>query len=55
MGGAVHVGGNLCCGAPPGFGNSQEFNFWIDRAAVRDVFHNMQPRSVTARTGGRRR
>jgi purine nucleosidase len=47
MGGAVHVDGNLCCGVPAGFDNSQEFNFWIDPAAVRDVFHQLRPRSIT--------
>jgi purine nucleosidase len=47
MGGAVHVGGNLCCGVPSGFDNSQEFNFWIDPAAVRDVFHQLGRRSIT--------
>lgn len=47
MGGAVHVGGNLCCGVPDGFDNSQEFNIWIDPAAARDVFHKLRPGSVT--------
>jgi len=35
MGGAVHVGGNLCCGTPPGFDGTQEFNYWLDPAAAR--------------------
>ena len=47
MGGAVHVGGNLCCGVPPGFDNSQEFNFWIDAAAVSDTFNLLRPGTVT--------
>lgn len=47
MGGAVHVGGNLCCGVPDGFDNSQEFNFWTDPAAARGVFDGLRPRTVT--------
>jgi purine nucleosidase len=47
MGGAVHVGGNLCCGVPDGFDNSQEFNFWTDPAAVRGVFDGLRPGAVT--------
>ncbi|WP_326644953.1 nucleoside hydrolase [Nonomuraea fuscirosea] len=35
MGGAVAVGGNLCCGTPPEFDGSQEFNYWLDPAAAR--------------------
>jgi purine nucleosidase len=46
MGGAVHVGGNLCCGVSSDFDNSQEFNFWTDPAAVRDVFHKLRPGAV---------
>jgi purine nucleosidase len=37
MGGAVRVPGNLCCGTPPDFDGSQEFNFWIDPAAGQAV------------------
>lgn len=37
MGGAIRVMGNLCCGTPPQFDGSQEFNFWIDPPAVRTV------------------
>jgi purine nucleosidase len=47
MGGAVHAGGNLCCGVPDTFDNSQEFNFWTDPAAVRDVFQGLRPGTVT--------
>jgi purine nucleosidase len=46
MGGSVHVGGNLCCGVSGDFDNSQEFNFWTDPAAVRDVFHKLRPATV---------
>jgi purine nucleosidase len=41
MGGAVHVGGNLCCGAQVGYDNSQEFNIWIDPAAAQTVFTSL--------------
>ncbi|TYB53015.1 nucleoside hydrolase [Nonomuraea sp. PA05] len=37
MGGAVHVPGNLCCGTPPEFDGTQEFNYWLDPAAARAV------------------
>ncbi|MGI5284008.1 nucleoside hydrolase [Nonomuraea polychroma] len=37
MGGAVKVGGNLCCGTPPEFDGTQEFNYWLDPAAARAV------------------
>jgi purine nucleosidase len=37
MGGAVAVAGNLCCGTPPEFDGTQEFNYWLDPAAVRTV------------------
>ncbi|MEV0612750.1 nucleoside hydrolase [Nonomuraea sp. NPDC050404] len=37
MGGAVNVPGNLCCGTPPEFDGSQEFNYWLDPAAARAV------------------
>ncbi|MEV4174278.1 nucleoside hydrolase [Nonomuraea sp. NPDC049709] len=37
MGGAVNVPGNLCCGTPPEFDGTQEFNYWLDPAAVREV------------------
>jgi purine nucleosidase len=47
MGGAVHVGGNLCCGVPATFDNSQEFNFWTDPAAVSDVFQQLHPGTIT--------
>lgn len=47
MGGAVHVGGNLCCGVSSEFDNSQEFNIWIDPPAARDVFHKLRPGTVT--------
>jgi purine nucleosidase len=47
MGGAVHVGGNLCCGVSDTFDNSQEFNFWTDPAAVRDVFDGLRPNTIT--------
>jgi purine nucleosidase len=47
MGGAVHVGGNLCCGVSAEFDGSQEFNIWADPAAARDVFHKLRPGSVT--------
>ena len=47
MGGAVHVGGNLCCGVPATFDNSQEFNFWTDPAAVSDVFQQLRPGTIT--------
>jgi inosine-uridine nucleoside N-ribohydrolase len=35
MGGAVKVGGNLCCGTPPEFDGTQEFNYWLHPAAAR--------------------
>ncbi|WP_188191104.1 nucleoside hydrolase [Nonomuraea sp. SYSU D8015] len=35
MGGAVKVGGNLCCGTPPEFDGTQEFNYWLDPVAAR--------------------
>ncbi|WP_336210934.1 nucleoside hydrolase [Nonomuraea sp. LPB2021202275-12-8] len=35
MGGAVNVGGNLCCGTPPEFDGTQEFNYWLDPPAAR--------------------
>jgi len=47
MGGAVHVGGNLCCGVPARFDNSQEFNFWTDPAAVSAVFQQLRPGTIT--------
>lgn len=47
MGGAVHVGGNLCCGVSDTFDNSQEFNFWADPAAVSDVFQQLRPGTIT--------
>ena len=37
MGGAVRVPGNLCCGTPPEFDGTQEFNYWIDPPASRAV------------------
>ncbi|WP_160150168.1 nucleoside hydrolase [Nonomuraea solani] len=37
MGGAVNVPGNLCCGTPPEFDGTQEFNYWLDPAAARAV------------------
>ncbi|MGP3962067.1 nucleoside hydrolase [Nonomuraea sp. 3N208] len=37
MGGAVKVAGNLCCGTPPEFDGTQEFNYWLDPAAARAV------------------
>jgi inosine-uridine nucleoside N-ribohydrolase len=37
MGGAVNVAGNLCCGTPPEFDGTQEFNYWLDPAAARAV------------------
>lgn len=37
MGGAISVGGNLCCGVPTTFDNTQEFNIWVDPAAAQDV------------------
>jgi purine nucleosidase len=40
MGGAVRVGGGLCCGTPPEFDGSQEFNYWIDPASARAVLRN---------------
>src|SRR5262249_2785271 len=44
MGGAVHVGGNLCCGADMlGFSNTQEFNIWADPAAAAKVFGAFPP------------
>jgi purine nucleosidase len=44
MGGAIGVPGNLCCGTPPRFDGTQEFNYWIDPAASRTVIrHNPRP------------
>src|SRR5688572_27612050 len=37
MGGAIKVAGNLCCGTPPEFDGTQEFNYWLDPAAARAV------------------
>ncbi|WP_053207601.1 nucleoside hydrolase [Jiangella muralis] len=41
MGGAVRVTGNLCCGTPPEFDGSQEFNYWIDPPASRAALRNL--------------
>lgn len=41
MGGAVRVGGNLCCGTPPEFDGSQEFNYWIDPPASRAALSSL--------------
>jgi len=46
MGGAVHVGGNLCCGVSDAFDNSQEFNIWTDPAAASDVFQLLRPGTI---------
>ncbi|MFI0351152.1 nucleoside hydrolase [Actinomadura sp. 9N407] len=44
MGGAIGLPGNLCCGTPPHFDGTQEFNYWIDPAASRTVIrHNPRP------------
>ncbi|TDC85687.1 nucleoside hydrolase [Actinomadura sp. 7K507] len=45
MGGAIDVPGNLCCGTPPEFDGTQEFNYWIDPAASR-TFIRRNPRPV---------
>jgi len=47
MGGAVHVGGNLCCGVPDTFDNSQEFNMWVDPAAASEVFRGLRPGTIS--------
>lgn len=47
MGGAVHVGGNLCCGVSDAFDNTQEFNFWTDPAAVSTVLQQLRPGTLT--------
>lgn len=41
MGGAVHVGGNLCCGAEAGFSGAQEFNIWADPDAAETIFQTL--------------
>lgn len=41
MGGAVRVTGNLCCGTPPEFDGSQEFNYWIDPPASRAALRSL--------------
>lgn len=38
MGGAVHVPGNLCCGAETGFSMTPEFNIWADPVAAQASF-----------------
>ena len=38
MGGAVHVPGNLCCGAETGFSKTPEFNIWADPVAAQASF-----------------
>ena len=43
MGGAVHVPGNLCCGAGQGASNTQELNLWADPAAAATVFEALGP------------
>jgi purine nucleosidase len=47
MGGAVHVGGNLCCGVSATFDNSQEFNIWTDPAGASDTFNLLRSDTVT--------
>ncbi|MEV6304097.1 nucleoside hydrolase [Actinoplanes sp. NPDC051861] len=46
MGGALRVPGNLYGSALPGFDNSQEFNFWMDPVAARDVLRAARPGTV---------
>jgi inosine-uridine nucleoside N-ribohydrolase len=46
MGGAVSVPGNLCCGAPAGFDNTQEFNLFVDPPAAATVLGTLPADSV---------
>jgi purine nucleosidase len=43
MGGAVHVPGNLCCGAEKGFSMTPEFNIWSDPVAAQASFQAFGP------------
>ncbi len=47
MGGAVAVPGNLCCGAPTSFDNSQEFNVWVDPPAASFVLSALEANTVS--------
>jgi len=43
MGGAVHVPGNLCCGAEMGFSMTPEFNIWSDPVSAQAAFQALGP------------
>lgn len=47
MGGAVRVSGNLCCGVPDTFDNTQEFNIFVDPGAAAQVLNSLPPGSMT--------
>ncbi|MCY1075807.1 nucleoside hydrolase [Archangium lansingense] len=47
MGGTVSVPGNLCCGVPEGFDNTQEFNIFVDPPAAATVLRSLPAGSVS--------
>lgn len=47
MGGAVRVSGNLCCGVPDTFDNTQEFNMFVDPGAAAQVLYSLPPGDMT--------
>jgi purine nucleosidase len=47
MGGAMRVSGNLCCGVPDTFDNTQEFNIFVDPGAAAQVLQSLSPGSMT--------
>ncbi|REG24995.1 purine nucleosidase/pyrimidine-specific ribonucleoside hydrolase [Archangium gephyra] len=47
MGGAVSVPGNLCCGVPEEFDNTQEFNIFVDPPAAATVLRSLPAGSVS--------
>jgi purine nucleosidase len=47
MGGAVRVSGNLCCGVPDTFDNTQEFNIFVDPGAAAHVLNSLPPGKMT--------
>jgi inosine-uridine nucleoside N-ribohydrolase len=47
MGGAVRVSGNLCCGVPDSFDNTQEFNIFVDPGAAAQVLDSLPPGGMT--------
>lgn len=47
MGGAARVSGNLCCGVPDTFDNTQEFNIFVDPGAAAQVLQALPPGNMT--------